>query len=109
MEKGARDGKAEARPDVNREAMAFDLNFLWLRLSQKYCQPEFTEGYQIDCQYFGNPDGYRDNMTINSTFETASTNLQSKKAVEGKLLLWKVITLFLIFKLLAIGITFFCY
>ena len=43
-----------------------------MRLSQKYCQPEFTEGYQIDCQYFDNPDGYRDNMTINSTFKTAS-------------------------------------
>ena len=27
MEKGARDGKAEARPDENREAMAFALNF----------------------------------------------------------------------------------
>ena len=38
-----------------------------MRLSQKYCQPEFTEGYQIDCQYFG-----KLNMTINSTFETAS-------------------------------------
>ena len=27
MEKGARDGKAEARPYVNRGAMAFALNF----------------------------------------------------------------------------------
>ena len=38
-----------------------------MRWSQKDYQPEFIEGYQFVCQYFG-----KLNMTIKLTFEAAS-------------------------------------